>query len=166
MEIYKDIIGYEGLYQFSNLGNVKSLARFDYAGHKLKERILVLHKTNKGYFIVCLSKNGGHKTYAIHRLVAEYHFGPCPEGLECRHLDGIPENLEPENLKYGTRSENMFDRTLHGTTRTKRVRCIETGKIFNSTREAERQTRIDHSNISRVCRGVYKTAGGYHWEFV
>ena len=168
-EIWKDIIGYEGMYQFSNLKNVKSLARFDSIGRWMKERILKQSKDSNGYYRVDFHKNGKQKIY-IHRLVAEYHFGPCPEGKECRHLDGIPGRDEPENLKWGTRSENQLDRNKHGTDMStylsKPVHCIETNKVYKSAREAVRQTGINIASICRTCRGKQKTAGGFSWEYI
>ncbi len=171
-ERWKGIIGYMGLYEFSNLKRIKSLARFDTIGRWRKERILTACKDGKGYHKITLSKNGEPKKRYIHQLVAEYYFGLCPEGLECRHLDGNPENNESENLKYGTRSENQLDSVKHGThndpniNKRKMVKCVETNVIYNSTQEAERQTRIAQGSISRVCNGKRKTAGGFHWEYV
>lgn len=109
-EIWKDIKKYEGIYQVSDLGRIKSLARF---GCK-KERILKPCKDSGGYLYIRLYNNE-KIDYRIHRLVLETFVGPCPPGMECRHLDGNKENNVLENLCWGTHSENVCDTINHGT---------------------------------------------------
>ena len=109
-EIWKDIKGYEGLYQVSNLGNVKSLPKIRNTGllnaksYKTKEKIL---KTGgKRYEIVVLYKNKKPKTFPIHKLVAEY-FLENPNNYYCvNHKDGNKLNNNIENLEWCTISEN------------------------------------------------------------
>ena len=106
-EIWKNIEVDIGPYSISNCGQVKNYK----TGRILKSKII-----NKyGHLSVNLSKNGITKTYRVHRLVLEYFIGPCPVGMECRHLDGNPHNNRLDNLKWGTRTENQQDRKLHGT---------------------------------------------------
>lgn len=119
MEIWKDISGYEGLYQVSNLGRVKSLERIDNNNHPVKEKIIKPYKTIGGYMQVCLWKNGKVKHLQIHRLVAQA-FIPNPYNLpECNHKDENPlnncvENLEwcdhKYNINYGTRTEKASEK--------------------------------------------------------
>lgn len=111
-EIWKDIPGYERIYQVSNLGNIKRLV-----GYKcLIERILKSASCNKyGHQFVCLYKNNIRKEYLVHRLILETFIGPCLLGMECRHLDGNPRNNRLANLCWGTKSENIQDRIIHGT---------------------------------------------------
>ncbi len=74
---------------------------------------------------------------------------------------------EWENPEVRNKCLKNLDRTgKGGQTRSKKVRCIETGKIYVSTREAERQTGTAHSGISQVCNGIRKTANGFHWEYI
>ena len=68
-----------------------------------------------GHLGVVLTRGRVHKYKQIHRLVLEAFVGPCPEGMECRHLDGDPTNNHVDNLKWGTKFENQADRVLHGT---------------------------------------------------
>jgi len=71
-----------------------------------------------GHLVINLWKNKKPKTQYIHRLVLEAFVGPCPEGMECRHLDGNPQNNNLSNLCWGTDAENCADRKRHGTENT------------------------------------------------
>ena len=111
MEIWKDIKGYEGLYQISNLGNVKSVQRFSthwQGGVRIvKERILK-HSYKKGYAFVDLSKNNIRSNKQIHRLIAE-HFIPNPKNYPIvLHKDDDPSNMSIDNLMWGTTSINAI----------------------------------------------------------
>jgi hypothetical protein len=110
-EIWKDIPEYEGLYWASNCGNIKSRRR-----ERAKGGILKPSKTGprKNYLVVCLYKNKKPKQYKVHKLILETFVGPCPPGMECRHLDGNPLNNRLENLKWGTSQENSDDIKRHG----------------------------------------------------
>jgi hypothetical protein len=116
MEIWKDVKGYEGSYQVSNKGNVKSLTR--YVKHSrggtqiLKGRILKKRsgKNNK-YLSVSLLKNGKNKTFYIHFLVAEAFIGERPENKVIDHIDNNIENNKVENLRYCTQRENIASRS-------------------------------------------------------
>ena len=79
-------------------------------GHWLKPQL-----QNTGYYTIALFLDGLQHTCTIHRLVLEAYCGPCPEGMECRHLDGDRSNYKFENLRWGTRSENRQDQVRHGT---------------------------------------------------
>ena len=111
IEEYRDIEGYEGLYQVSNLGNVKSLTRMVYNGHNyysVKEKILKPGICNKGYKRNGLSKDNKQKHYATHRLVATA-FIPNPEGKpQVNHINGIKDDNRIENLEWNTASENVI----------------------------------------------------------
>ena len=113
-EIWKDIEGYEGLYQVSNLGRVKSFPRK--GTHTTKERILKLTKSNKNYVIVILKNNYIQKAKSVHRLVAEA-FIPNPNNLpQVNHKDENKLNNKVDNLEwcdniyncnYGTRNKRL-----------------------------------------------------------
>jgi hypothetical protein len=109
MEIWKDIKGYEGIYQVSNLGRVKSLARKVIkaygAEHNLSEKIKSVNSDNFGYSVIRLH-NGSGKTFKVHRLVANAFLGE-PNGLEVNHIDGNKSNNNLNNLEYCTKSENL-----------------------------------------------------------
>jgi hypothetical protein len=119
MEEWRPVVGYEDLYEVSNKGRVKSLARVVICGRgtrRIKGRELKRQFIGR-YPSVMLYINDIDNRFLVHRLVLEAFVGPCPEGMECRHLNGDPEdNRWPENLVWGTSSENAGDRRRHGTT--------------------------------------------------
>lgn len=172
-EIWKDIKGYEGYYQVSNLGKVKSLNYL----HSGKEVILKPEKTKQGYYRIALCVNGVKKRVGINHLVAEA-FIPNPENKPLTlFIDGNPSNLCTSNLKwvthsefqrYGLHTERRVATYMKNHTKTKKsVKCIETGKIYISISEAARDVGVHVSTISDVCnkRPSCFSAAGYHWEF-
>ena len=164
MKEWKDIEGYEGLYQISNEGEIRNVRN---------NKNLKIFKTKYGYFHVILSKNGKTKQHIVHRIVADA-FIPNPKNYPCvNHKneckdDNSVENLEwcdwKYNCNYGTRNKRMakslskkvYQYTLDGT-------LI---KIWKSTREAE-TIGYSHQNIASCCRGVksYNTYKGYRWSY-
>lgn len=183
MEEWKDIAGYEGLYQVSTLGRVKSLARISAQGHQLLEKYLKPRRCTTGYFQVCLSKNGNLAYKDIHRLVAQA-FIPNLENLpQVNHKDesrtnNCVDNLEwctaKYNANYGTRNERVAEarkgQRLSGVSLEKmrhklmkKVMCVETGEVFDSIEAAKEFTHT--SNVCNALKGRNKTAGGYHWRY-
>lgn len=124
-----------------------------------------------GYKYVNLCKNNKIKTFRIHRLVAEM-FIKNPNGLtQINHKDENKLNNRVDNLEWCTPKYNVNYGIRNNKAMLSRgipVKCIETSLIYPSAREASRQTGIYQSSISRCCNNVYgfKTAGGYHWEYV
>ncbi len=114
-EIWKDIPNYENWYQVSNMGRIRSLMRKHRFGYSKKTKILQPFPSRKGYLRVHLYKNGQRASRQVHRLVLEALTGLCPEGMQCRHLDGNPQNNRLDNLVWGTASENQRDRIIHKT---------------------------------------------------
>ena len=105
-EIWKDIQGYEGFYQISNFGRVKSLGGIC-GTCKRKEKIRALHHTKDGYVKVRLLRNSNDKTYRVHRLVAEA-FIPNPNGYDTvNHIDGNKDNNCVDNLEWCDRNKQM-----------------------------------------------------------
>ena len=175
-ENWQPVKGYEGLYEVSDLGRVKSLK---YG----KERILKTIENTRGYLLVNLCKDGHAKSVLIHRLVATA-FISNPHNLETvNHKDEVKTNntvtnLEwmsvKDNLNYGTRNkragEAISKANINHPKKSKVVQMFnkQTGELlatFPSTREAERVTGIAQSNISSCCKGKYKSAGGYIWKY-
>ena len=109
MEIWKDIKGYEGFYQISNMGRVRSVDRIRNSKHhglsKIKGRMLI-PLIQDGYYLATLCKNGEMKHFRIHRLVAEA-FIPNPDNLPfINHIDENKSNNKVDNLEWCTRSYN------------------------------------------------------------
>lgn len=112
-EEWRDVVGYEGYYQVSDLGRVKRVGKGVGA---VAGRILKYHRTRKGYLTVGLYDGNNHKTTKrIHRLVARAFIGPPPEDKpEVRHLDGHSDNNVVNNLMWGTNQDNKLDLIRHG----------------------------------------------------
>ena len=170
LERWKDIDGFEGLYQVSDCGAVKSLCKTE---RKLKPRMC------KGYETVCLCKNGVRNYRRINRLVA-IAFIPNPENKpEVNHKDGNKRNNTVSNLEWCTASENQrharstglsplgFNNAVLSKPVDMLSKSGELLRTFPSFKEAERQTGISRRNIYMVCVGKphYKTAGGYVWKY-
>ena len=165
-EEWRDIKGYEGLYQISNLGRVYSYHKGD---------CLNLNKDKDGYLVVGLHKNGKKKPYSVHRLVAK-NFIENPNNLpQINHKDENKSNNRVDNLEwctarynsnYGTRNERV-SRTLKGRNmginyNSRKVQCITTGKKFNTIKEAGEYYYLNNSiinNITTCCKGEKKSAG-------
>lgn len=118
-EIWKSVVGYEGYYDVSNFGRVRSVDRFVLArAGKLKRirgKLCKQHNT-VGRLTVNLSKDNKVKSFYVHRLVLEAFVGPCPEGMECCHFpDRDPSNNKLENLRWDTSKANSKDMLVHGT---------------------------------------------------
>lgn len=108
-EIWKDIAGFEGIYQISNFGRVKSLGRYSIQKHWVTEKLLNSHPNNSGYLDVSLYDNGKRIHKKIHRLVAEA-FIPNPNNLpEVDHIDTNKYNNHVSNLRWCTSSENHLN---------------------------------------------------------
>jgi len=111
-EIWKDIEGYEGLYQVSNQGRVKALAREWTCGrgaiHGHEDIILKpFTTTDKKYYLIDLLKNGKRKTITIHSIIMKIFIGQRPIDNDINHINGIKKDNRLENLEYCTRSENV-----------------------------------------------------------
>ena len=165
MEIWKDIKDYEGMYQVSSEGRVKSLKYGE-------EKILKNNKNNSGYLSVSLSKDGKRKTYSIHRLVAQAFISNPNNLLEINHIDEDKTNNRVENLEwctkqynnnYGTKNERAAERN------TKRILQFtkegEFIKKWDSTMQIERELGFNGGNITKCCKGKCKLTYGYKWRY-
>lgn len=165
-EVWKDIPGLIGLYQVSSKGRVRSLDRIELrSGHRIryKGKVLSTPKNYYGYDRVHLKG----KVRLVHRLVAEAFIGPCPSGHEVCHGQEGKQNNSIENIRYGTRSDNQLDRRRDGThiTNNRKVQRSD-GMIFDSIESAASFSSTYNSNISQVCKGRRKTAGGFMWRYL
>ena len=163
-EVWKDVVGYEGIYQVSNKGNVYRVEWIGARGRECGGRALKPSYDKDGYFKVVLCKNGMMYHKRVHRLVAEA-FIPNPNGLpQVNHIDEVKDNNNVENLEWCTSKYN----SNHGTSIERRVQAqskkvkavnIETGEVltFNSASEARRN---GYHKASQASRGVYKSPNG------
>lgn len=168
-EIWKDIKGYEGIYQVSNLGRIKSFPR---NGTINQEKILKQTKDKTGYLTVGLHKNNNVKKVCVHWLVADA-FIPRNIGDEVvNHIDGNKLNNKLDNLERCTQKHNVKESIRLGLqtpyNEKKILQYALDGtfiKEWKSACEAERQLKIPQANISACCRKVRKTTGKFIWKF-
>jgi hypothetical protein len=117
-EEWRDIPGYEGLYQVSSLGRVKSLERVvnhrRHGTQRVSEKILKATQNSTGRLTVPLYRGAMRTSGLVHRLVAITFLGDSPKGMEACHNDGNHLNNHVDNLRWGTRSDNMRDKVEHG----------------------------------------------------
>lgn len=114
-EQWRLIAGYEGLYEVSDHGRVRSLDRIDSRGNRAWGRILRQEVRPTGHLRVTLCSGGTTKRIFVHRLVLTAFIGPLPVGMQACHNDGNPANNVPANLRWDTIVANARDRRLHGT---------------------------------------------------
>lgn len=157
MEIWKDIKGYEGIYQISNLGKIRSL-KYD------KSKIRKIYKDSNGYLEIDLWNKGKRKMFLIHRLVAEA-FIPNPNKLpEVNHIDKNITNNNVENLEYCDRSYNVrYSKKL------KKINQYDLQgnfiKEWDCSKDIERQLHFPSSTIRACCNGKFKTSHNYIWKY-
>lgn len=194
-EEWKDIRGYEGYYQISNLGRVKSLDRAvvysDGRVRKFPGKIMALTDiSNAGYIVVSLQKNNIREKFTIHKLVAS-HFCPNPDNKPIvNHLDENKLNNRSDNLCWATYTENLMwndsraKRPYNPTTKNKEA----LKRLWNKNKKPVVQYDLNHNliaiypsaheateslgllpytkrNIQQVCEGRQRTAYGHIWEY-
>ena len=186
-EIWKDIKEYEGLYQVSNLGKIRTLDRYVNClyGQKrlLKGQIVKLFKNNSGYFIVSLYRENKFKNFLVHRLVAQAFIQNSENKSEVNHIDGNKENNCVDNLEWVTKSENELHASKTGLTeRHKKIVAENNKKIkskkvlqyslngeflkeYCSVSEAARENNFSTGAISNCCRKERKRAYNYIWKY-
>ncbi len=175
MEVWKAIEGYEGFYEISNLGRVKSLRRIETrkngTTYPVKESIIAQHADKKGDCRARLRKPGSTKTLLVHRLVAAA-FIPNPNDYkEINHKDECKGNNSADNLEWCSRKHNIH----YGTGLTRRALGLskkvfqytldgELVKTWNSTRECGRSGHCQ-ARVTDCCNGKAKTHHGYKWSY-
>jgi len=190
MELWKDVEGYEGLYQVSSLGRMKSLSR------PVKQRnnsiqvksgkIIKGYENKKGYIQMGITKENEKNTKPMHRWVAEAFITNLENKPQINHIDGVKTNNNINNLEWVTneenaeharslglmiyRPENLKKATIAAVkANQKKVNrlCLKGGKTitYNSIKEAGEANGNKEKGISEVLNGRQKTAGGYRWEY-
>jgi hypothetical protein len=117
IENWKPIEGFDGRYEVSNLGRIRSLERIDRSGRRKRARMLKLQKTPDGRHIVGLHRDGESKSYSVSRLVARAFIG-CGGALYVCHNNGNKADDRADNLRYDTQAGNCADKIRHGTWQT------------------------------------------------
>lgn len=170
-EIWKDICGFEGLYQVSDKGRVRSLDRIIWnkasgAYQSLKGKVLK-PIDNGDYWYVDLRNGKSHKKVSVHRLVAQSFLPNLTNLGYVNHKDENKRNNRLDNLEWCTPQYNAY---YGKNTKTKLVIAtnIITGaqKTYKSTREAEKLDGFSHTGISAACRGIQKTHKGHYWKYL
>lgn len=187
-EIWKPIIGYEGLYEVSNRGNIRSCERTIKRGSgymTIHPKDLVLNSSYGGYQrVVLANKEHRTKSFAVNRLVAMAFLSDYKESLDVDHINGIRDDNRVENLRMCTRKENCnFSISRRNRKQSAFKKPVlqfnmndELIAEYESTLEAERCTGISSGNIYSCCinrvittragnKSTITTAGGYIWKF-
>ena len=194
-EIWVDIKGYEGIYQVSNLGRVRSLDRevIYPDGHKQICKGKILNQGNNGeYKVVVLSKNSETKTFLVHRLVAEAfipnkdnkpfvdHIVPLKnKGTNsANNLKWVTyeENnnnpLTRKNMSYGCKGRKLTNEQIDKISKAQYIRVVQLDKntnelikVWDSMSIAKREGGFNDGHISSCCKGVRKTHKGYKWMY-
>lgn len=182
VEEWKPIVGYEGLYEVSNAGRVRSLFRY--------KKVLKPFVTRNGYCVVELFKDKVGKMMSIHRLVATAFIPNIDNSPQVNHIDENKCNNRAENLEWCTAKYNMnfgtvkirrpsstdYTRPCYAENARKNGKKVckpvsqftKSGdflRSYESGKEAHRETGVNHSHIMECCAGKVKTAGGYVWKY-
>lgn len=172
-EEWRDVVGYEGRYQVSSMGRVKSLERKDCLGRIQKERILKPGVNGGGYLKVGLRAGGKTRMFLVHRLVCQaFHENPDNKP-QVNHLNEDKTDNRACNLEWCTRRENMNHGTRNERSAKARSKPIgqytldgELVKIWQSPCEAGKQIGLSDSHVSKVANGKLKTAYGFIWKYI
>lgn len=167
-ERWKPVVGYEGAYEVSDKGRVRSLPRRvkhykAKGGAVLKGRIIRLVSDGSMRQQVGLCVNGRPKQHRVHRLVLEAFVGMCPTGMECCHHDGNPANNKLANLRWDTHKANVADAQRHGTfIKGERVGTAKLTEIQVRAMHALSENGWSNADISRV----FCVATSHVWEII
>jgi hypothetical protein len=171
-EIWKSIIGYEGFYEISSYGNVKSLKRqinrVNGRPLNLTERILLAKKDGHGYRKVQLWRDDKHLSIRVHRIVAKHFLENTNNLNEVNHIDGNKVNNNFKNLEWCTPEHNQLEAKRLGLKKCSKVNMIKNGVTINtyeSISSACKENNIDKSGIYRCLKGLYKQNRGFSWEY-
>lgn len=191
IETFKPVRGYDGLYEVSDYGCVRSL---NYNKTGKRNTLKNVRNQQTEYEYVCLCGYGKRKRFSVHRLVWETFVGPIPDGMEIDHINTVRNDNRLANLRVVTHKENQANpitsvrnrdaqreagkrrsqdpqwREAHRKAHNKpvlqldKVTC-ETIKRWECASDAYRELGINQGNISSCCNGKLNSAGGFKWRF-
>lgn len=166
-EEWRDVPGFEGLYQVSSIGRVKSVGRVITYGQNcrqrsfckyVKERILTFVIRSGSYKYVSLCRNGVVCTHGVHRLVLMAFVGPCPEDMEACHFpDRDPGNNRLGNLRWGTKKDNAADMLLHGTSCKGRKMSSARRAIISVSKRGKKMSDEGRAKLSAARKLAWET---------
>lgn len=178
-EIWKPVVGYEGIYEVSSLGRIKScertLIRSNGRKTKFPDKLMKPSINHKGYEIIDLRNKGSRQGGFVHRLVGKAFIENPHNKEQINHKNGVKTDNRVENLEWVTNQENMKHAYKNGirnndslakSNRKKVCQLTLEGRLirtFNSIGDAIETTGV--KNISAVCRGVRNEAGGFKWRY-
>lgn len=172
-EAWLPIPGYEGYYEASNLGRIRSVDRYTESRWGTptfhKSQLMKCRVVSNGYQHVMLTKDGQKREPLVHRIIAEI-FLPNPEGKpQVNHKDGDKSNNQVSNLEWCTESQNQLHsrRVLNnvcGLPRRK-VECLDTGEIFETAHHAARAYGLHPAGVYQVCEGRGHQTRGMHFKY-
>lgn len=181
MEIWKSIKNYEGQYQVSNFGNIKSLLNNK---HNKIEKIMKQYKTNCGYMQIMLCNNKEKHQFLVHRLVAQAFILNLKDKPQVNHINGIKTDNRVENLEWVTHQENIIHaykvlnrkssfigKVLYGNKNHNSKKIIQYNnkgeeiERFKAISYACKKYNISNASISNCLRGKSKTAGKFIWRY-
>ena len=152
-EEWRAVVGYEGAYEVSNLGGVRSLARLSTAGRRVHGKELYPSAAASGHLYVTLRKDGNKRKVGTHVLVLEAFVGPRPDGMDACHWNDNPADNAVHNLRWGTRSENILDQVRNGKhAMASRTSCPQ-GHAYTPENTYVRE---NGSRSCRECRRAYQ----------
>ena len=166
-EEWREVYGYDVLYEVSNTGKVRT-KHHGKCGYKSEYRFIKPVNNGNGYMRFNFMQGGKQKTVYLHRLVAEYFVENTNGYTEVNHIDEDKTNNDASNLEwcthlyncnYGTRNERAAAKTG------KKIICVETGQIYESTAKAAKALGVGSTAISNCLNGRTATSCGYTWKY-
>lgn len=168
MELWKNVLGFDVLYEVSNLGRVRTL--YDrFKGYTDQYKYLTPTDNDNGYLRFNFKLNGKSKTVYLHKLVAQAFVPNNQNYQEVNHIDENKYNCCASNLEWCDHKYNCNYGTRNlrsGLKNCKKIKCVETNIIYNSIDEASKKLNIIKTAICNCLNGRSKSCGGYRWEYV
>lgn len=160
------VVGWEGYYEVSDRGQVRSvdreIVRSDGQVRRFKGKVLSPGTNRHGYPMVALSRPGKSKTMKVHRLVLHAFVGECPKGMEACHNNGVRADASLTNLRWDTPSNNQLDRRKHGTDHQVRKTHCPQGHEYTS----ENTKVIPSRPTARYCRQCHRERADNRWHTI